>query len=95
MRHLCAIIYVAVYNNSFAGKEFNITPVAQSQTQWCWAACSEMILNAYQYWTSQQTIANWAVNGANVTNVLSGTSTAVDCKCSLNSRFDSVAPGRR
>lgn len=70
-RRFAAIFVLTVTaSNAWAAKELSINPVAQSQNKWCWAACSEMVLNAYQYPTSQSTIAHWAVSGSNVPNDL-------------------------
>jgi hypothetical protein len=66
---------------SFADKECDkISPVGQDSTLWCWAACCEMIFDAYkiQPTINQYDAANWAVGGRNEGNNLSGTDTSVD-----------------
>lgn len=42
----------------------------QEMNNWCWAACSEMILDWDGSNTSQTSITDWAVSGANVGNYL-------------------------
>ena len=34
-------------SNIFAAKELIIKPAFQEYTHWCWAACCEMVLDAY------------------------------------------------
>jgi len=68
----------------FAEKEFEISPVGQDSSLWCWAACCEMIFDAYKVGVEeglhydQYDIANWAVDGNNETNNLSGDNNSVD-----------------
>lgn len=62
----------------FASVELDISGVAQDESEWCWAACSEMVLRAYGYSNDQTEIANWAVSGADCTNDLYGTTYSVD-----------------
>jgi len=70
---------------AFAGKEFDIDPIRQAKSLWCWAACCEMVFDAYKLeiyssygYVDQYDVANWAVNGNNEENNLSGDSISVD-----------------
>ncbi len=86
MKRLLLIgLFLANVSNSFAGKEFDIYPVIQDQTLWCWAACCEMVHDAYKVYTygsygsgDQYDVADWAVNGQNALNDIYGTSKSVD-----------------
>lgn len=80
------VVFVFVYvTYTFAGKEFDIAPIQQDQSLWCWAACCEMVFDAYKLETygfygyvDQYDIADWAVNGNNEENNLSGDINSVD-----------------
>jgi hypothetical protein len=65
---------------AFGSLELVINPIGQDQTLWCWAACCEMIFDAYQISPSidQYDVADWAVDGNNDSNNLSGDSYSVD-----------------
>lgn len=63
--------------------ELNITPYRQWGNNTCWAACSYMVLNAYQasgIGTDEMNIRRFAFppNGPDVTNQLFGTAISVD-----------------
>ena len=69
----------------FAEKEFEIDPIGQDSSLWCWATCCEMIFDAYRLeeygsygYVDQYDIADWAVDGNNETNNLSGDDNSVD-----------------
>ncbi len=67
----------------FAGKELIINPYRQWGSKTCWAACSYMILSAYQIsgiGSDEMAIRRWAFppNGPDTTNYMSGTPNAVD-----------------
>jgi len=71
-------------SNSYA-LELDIDPVLESEDHWCWAACCEMIYDAYKLekyssygYVDQYDIAEWAVDGLHVGNDLVGGSKAVD-----------------
>lgn len=71
--------------NVLADKHLEIVPIQQQNTKWCWAACCEMISDAYkmqQYGPSggfnQYEVATWAVNGNNSPNSLFGYPKSVD-----------------
>lgn len=63
--------------NVIADKHLEIGPIQQDSSNWCWAACCEMISDAYQMTRygnygsfNQYDVADWAVNGNNSTNYL-------------------------
>ena len=56
----------------FAGT-LSIPSNGQEQSNWCWDATSQMILNFYGFDVTQSAIAAWAVNGNNHGSHLSGT----------------------
>jgi len=74
---LVAMFVIAVAHDS-SGLELVITPRGQNGDATCWAACCEMILDAYDDYVTQSTIVNWAVGGQDVGNELTGRPTAVD-----------------
>jgi len=71
--------------NVLADKHLEIGPIQQDKTNWCWAACCEMISDAYKMTRygnygsfNQYEVATWAVNGNNSTNFLFGYPKSVD-----------------
>jgi hypothetical protein len=73
------ILFITAF--TFADKELNnIYPIGQDSTLWCWAACCEMIFDAYKITpgVDQYDVANWAVGGINEGNSPSGNSKSVD-----------------
>lgn len=72
-----------IISNSQAARELDISPYRQWGSNTCWAACSYMVLNAYQFsgiGSDEMIIRRWAfpTNGPDVTNHLFGTSVSVD-----------------
>jgi hypothetical protein len=53
----------------------NVEQIMQIQTQWCWAATSQAVLQYYGYYFSQNEIAQYGTIGANEWNWLWGSST--------------------
>ena len=51
MKRLLLIGLFLANVSNLAGKEFDIYPVIQDQTLWCWAACCEMVHDAYKVYT--------------------------------------------
>ena len=89
-RNLLALVGAILIAGSVSAHSQTLTvPLIQQQSfigtdgrnysQWCWNASSLMILNYLVIGPhpSQQAVANWAVGGYNIPNVLFGTYTAV------------------
>jgi hypothetical protein len=81
------IFVLTCFSDIFAGKELVISPYRQWGSNTCWAACSKMVLNAYQFYTDEKAIRCWAFNppgqtcsgsGPDSTNQMSGTPKATD-----------------
>jgi len=68
---IAAIAVLAVTNSCF-GTILNVTQHNQEQTQWCWDASSQMVLEFFGHTYSQSAIAQWAVGGQNIPNYLYG-----------------------
>lgn len=77
---ISVFLSISTISNVFAGKEFDIYPVIQDQSLWCWAATCEMVLDAYdkENTADQYDVADWAVDGENQLNDISGTDKSVD-----------------
>lgn len=54
----------------YAAEASSLQNRGQEMNNWCWAACSEMILDWDGTDTAQTNIADWAVSGANIGNYL-------------------------
>ena len=61
---LGAVVAVAILCRGVLAVELNIDPVIQEQTEWCWAACSEMILKYYGVTKTQTEIVQWVYGSA-------------------------------
>ena len=81
---MLSLLSIFMVQNIFSGLQLVISPYEQSGNHTCWAACSKMILDAYQIQDSygasisEQEILNQAVDGADVKNYLFGYSYSVD-----------------
>lgn len=53
----------------------NVPQRYQEQTQWCWAGCSQAILEYYGTIKTQTEIAQYGTDGVNIPNLLYGSST--------------------
>ncbi|HOH79806.1 MAG TPA: C39 family peptidase [Candidatus Cloacimonadota bacterium] len=53
----------------------NVPQIYQTQTQWCWAATSQAMLQYYGYYFTQNEIAQYGTDGANEWNWLWGSTT--------------------
>jgi len=80
------LLFICLFlSSSVTGIELAINPVTQDSSNWCWAACCEMIHDAYKveeygsYGSGDQyDVAVWAVSGQNIMNSLCGTEKTVD-----------------
>ena len=41
-------LFFVYVTHTFANKEFAIDPIQQDKSLWCWAACCEMVFDAYK-----------------------------------------------
>jgi hypothetical protein len=93
-RVVCLFFISSITINVLAARELVIVDYRQLATNSCWAACSYMVLDAYNHRTSEMDIRRWAFppNGDDHQNQLSGspTSTAgvLSHFGSINSYFD-------
>ena len=64
---------------SFAqATELPVPQIYQANTNWCWAACSQMVLQSYGVSIDQSEIAAYACGSRNVPNALYGTTISTD-----------------
>ena len=68
---LC-IIFVC-FISSVSAKVLDVPEKIQEKNQWCWAGCSQAILEYYNVITSQTAIAEFGTEGQNIWNYLYGT----------------------
>ena len=68
---LCGLLWT---NVAFA-RVLNVPQKYQEQSQWCWAASSQAVLEYYRTKKTQTEIAQYATEGANIWNWLAGSST--------------------
>jgi len=74
---LFSLILVLLGTSSVFAAYLSVPQKTQEKSNWCWAACSQAILEYYGTYVTQTQIADYAVNGANQTyplcsNSLSG-----------------------
>lgn len=69
---ICCIMLISLYSSATV---LDVPQIYQSQTQWCWAATSQAVMQYYGYYFSQAEIAQYGTNGANEWNWLWGYST--------------------
>ena len=77
---MLGILLTLFTSNAYAARELVISPYRQWGTNTCWAACSKMVLDAYQFYKTETDIRIWAFppDGPDVTNQLSGTTKSTD-----------------
>jgi ABC-type bacteriocin/lantibiotic exporter with double-glycine peptidase domain len=66
---------VLLWTNVALATVLNVPQRYQEQTQWCWAGCSQAILEYYGTIRTQTEIAQYGTDGANIWNWLYGSST--------------------
>lgn len=86
LKHLAVLIGLlpqlastAVLDVPLVSQQVFLDSKAQNASQWCWNASSSMVLRFLvpSFNSSQQQIADYAVGGYNIPNILAGTSTGV------------------
>jgi hypothetical protein len=77
---LSVVLFTLFTSNAYSARELVISPYRQWGSNTCWAACSKMVLDAYQFSKTEMEIRKWAFppNGPDVTNQLSGTTKSTD-----------------
>lgn len=69
IRSVLAVVSVFLAGHTLAGT-LAVPLRGQEMDNWCWAGCSEMILDYFGHDVSQEDIATWAVGGRDVANSL-------------------------
>jgi hypothetical protein len=85
---ILAVMLTLIVNLNCFADELSITSHEQLQNQWCWAACSESVLNFYGLLTQQCEMANYAFGQSNCCNNVvwpDGTGTSCDRANALGS----------
>ncbi|MDD2331633.1 MAG: papain-like cysteine protease family protein [Candidatus Cloacimonetes bacterium] len=69
------VLLLLIISGTLTANILDVQQVYQSQTQWCWAASSQAVLNYYGFPCTQDQIAQYGTEGANEWNWLWGEST--------------------
>jgi hypothetical protein len=77
-KHACVVAWLVcglMGAHAAGATVLNVPQKYQEQDQWCWAACSQAILEYCGTFETQTQIAQYGTNGANIWNYLYGSDT--------------------